>query len=103
MRRALFALITFLILANDAFAQHDSLATFEITSDTSIPDLLDRKYWQILPDKSNAFDIGSVVHSNSFQTDSSGAHGIDYAIHTFWIRYRLKNAMTQTVKVCLEN
>ena len=87
-------------------AQNSLLQAFEISSDTSVNLAVPVNYWQILKDKAGKLTINDVTRSTvseEFRPDDSKAEGLDYSVHYYWIRYRIKNVMSRPVNICLTN
>lgn len=105
MKNIFFRLCFLMLLTNETVAQNNVPPPYEFGSDTGVYVTLDEAYWQILGDKEEKWSPEQVRQSpvsDDFHVQDGNA-GVDYAIHVFWFRYRLKNAMTKPVDVVLLN
>ena len=82
-------------------------SVYEINSDTAVAIRLDDAYWQMLEDTEGKWTIDEVsrspiadkFHANT--TKTTGILSVDYSIHTYWMRYRFKNAMKHEVRIII--
>ncbi|MBS1573663.1 MAG: histidine kinase [Bacteroidetes bacterium] len=98
--------IIFIHLVFVARAQTTSFPVYEITSDTAALINLPKTYWQIAEDKNSKetfVSISSAAQNKNFHSDSSNIKGIDYSVHTFWVRYTLKNGLGKELSILLMN
>jgi signal transduction histidine kinase len=99
-------LIIFTLFFFKGFAQDQQPPAYLINNDTITYFEPGKEYWRILEDKNDAFTITQVSSSafeNKFHLNPKGRNVIDYSIHSFWIRYRLKNVTTQPFTICFLN
>ena len=105
MKRNILLLVLYFLMYVQSFAQSNLPSVYEIKSDTAKEQKLDSSYWQKLEDKDGKWGISDISKSplsEKFHTAGSKADGIDTNnIHTYWHRYRLKNAMSQDAKISL--
>jgi signal transduction histidine kinase len=79
---------------------------FEIKSDSAILVTLPEEFWQVMEDREGNWSVDRLIipgEGHKFHADSSRFTGIDYSIHTFWVRYRLKNMLNQPLSVAFSN
>ena len=92
-----FVLCTLLLKAN---AQNFLPPVYEINSETIVWELLPDSCFQILEDGKGKWTIEQVSALplvNQFHENTTQTNGINYAVHTFWLRFRLRNAMGRTI------
>ncbi len=102
MRKKIFHLILILLLFDQTIAQNNLPPVYEIKSDTGVYFTIDANYWQLLEDKEGNLTIkeaNQLPVSEKFHQSNQ----IDYRIHYYWFRYRLKNSMNKDVTICLPN
>ncbi|MBD0278565.1 MAG: hypothetical protein ICV81_11475, partial [Flavisolibacter sp.] len=95
----------FLLYTADALSQKNLPPVFEIDTDTAVYQLED-SFWQMLEDKTGNLTIDQVSTSpisDSFHINTTKQRGINYAIHTFWFRLRLKNNMIREANIVFPN
>ena len=93
-------------LLSETFAQNNLPIIYEIKADTLTYISLNAEYWQMLEDRAGKWEIEQVSHSpitEKFNGNPDRIINVDYKIHYYWLRYRLKNIMDKEVKVCLTN
>src|SRR6266542_508261 len=98
-------LTSFSIFSFSALAQNNLPPVYEILTDTGVYTNLPESYWQILEDKDGKLTFEQVSKfpvTEKFYANSV-INGIDYSIHTFWIRYRLKNIMNKEINIGFSN
>ena len=89
------------------FGQDNLPPVFEINADTTSDIRLDDSYWQMLEDREGKWTIDEVSRppiADKFHANTTKVNGIlevDYSIHTFWLRYRLRNNMTYPARIAL--
>ena len=91
----------------DIIAQNNLPPAYELNTDTAVAIRLGDNYWQMLEDREGLCTINDVsrppiadkFHANTTKTD--GMLGVDYSIHTFWLRYRFKNNMKQEARITI--
>ncbi|MBD0349615.1 MAG: hypothetical protein ICV65_00525, partial [Flavisolibacter sp.] len=91
----------FLLYTLDAWTQKNLPPVFEINTDSAVYQLED-SFWQMLEDKTGNLTIDQVSTSpisDSFHANTTKQRGINYAIHTFWFRLRLKNNMIREANI----
>src|SRR5262245_7610955 len=93
-----FLWLVLLFAAGDSFAQSSFPPAFEITSDTILYEELDGDHWQMLEDPTDALTLHEVSGSGLSSKFHDGRI-VDYSIHTFWVRFRLKNMMPREAKI----
>jgi signal transduction histidine kinase len=104
--KLLLLLLTTCLWCSEAKAQNSLPPAFEIKTDTSTYDTLSDRHWQILVDLAGSWGIEQVSKpplSDKFIANNTITNGLDYNIHVFWFRYRIKNLLTTDAKVCLTN
>jgi len=105
MKHLLYLLVFLLASFLNIDAQNILPKAYEITTDTikgrvNFPD----SCWQILQDSNSKWTIGQVSSSpiaNRFLKPSPENIKGEFAIHTFWFRYRLENNMDRDVIICI--
>ncbi len=106
MKKLLIAFLLFIYILPEALSQSSMPPAFEINSDSSTSVALTENYWQVMEDRQSNWSIERLNYpdgDNNFQTDYSGMNGIDYSVHTFWIRFSLKNKLNRSLSVALPN
>src|SRR4249920_1486764 len=100
MKKLFFIWLMLELSFSQALAQNNLPPAYEIQTDTAVSIRLDDAYWQMLEDPEGKWTIDEVnqspiaekFHANT--TKVNGILGVNYSIHTFWLRYRLRNNMT---------
>jgi signal transduction histidine kinase len=107
MKNTFFLLLLTLLSITNAFSQNNLPPVYEIRTDTAVTIRLDDYYWQMLEDTVGKWTIVEVNRppiATKFHANTTKLHGIlqiDYSIHTFWLRYRLKNGMKREVRIAI--
>jgi two-component system NtrC family sensor kinase len=89
-----------------ANAQNNLPPAYQIKTDTATYQNVADKYWQMLEDPSGKWEIMEVSKlplTAKFVPNYTRTNGVDYNIHFFWLRYRLKNTSDSIMNVCLTN
>ena len=100
----LLDLLLFSCVASISAAQNNLPPVFEIKTDTAFVNFLPPSYWQILGDKNGTLSLDQVSQSplaNSFRYYNSQANKNDFSIHSYWVRYVLRNEMDHDAKIFL--
>lgn len=61
---------------------------------------------EVLPDPSGRLSIDDLTrspHKDQFRVTSPLLGGLDYSIHTYWLRFRLSNPLGEEARICLGN
>ena len=106
MNTCFFRLWFLMLSFNEAIAQNNLPPAYELISDTGAYVTIDDAYWQFLEDKEGKWTTEDVIRSpitDAFRANDSKTNGVDYRVHVYWIRYRLKNTMNRPVDVVLLN
>lgn len=101
-----FGLCFLMLLFVETTAQNNLPPAYELKSDTGVYVPIDEKYWQMLEDHEGKWTAELVKQppiSNNFHANDTNVNGVDYRIHFYWLRYRLKNTMSRTVEIVLLN
>src|SRR4051794_23471507 len=97
----------FLQIANIGVTQSYLPAVYTINNDTASDYSLDASYTQLLEDSSGNLTIEQVSQlpplSNGFKDNETATKGIDYTIHTYWLRFRIRNALNHDVTLYMAN
>ncbi len=96
----LFCFFTFIYIK----AQSNLPPVYEIKSDIVDRLLIDTGHWQLLKDKEEKWTIDDVRKpplSEKFHNITAPIKRVENEVHTYWIRYRLKNAMIKEAKITL--
>ena len=96
MNTCFFRLWFLMLSFNEAIAQNNLPPAYELISDTGAYVTIDDAYWQFLEDKEGKWTTEDVIRSpitDAFRANDSKTNGVDYRVHVYWIRYRLKNTM----------
>src|SRR5438067_1859552 len=83
------------LYANPAFPP-----AIQISNDTMGFTVIDEAYWQKLNDSNGTWtirDVSSTALYGSWHQNIKDKGGIGRVVHTYWLRYRLKNAMDRQV------
>ncbi len=99
-KKVLFWLVC-LFLSVHSLAQTPLPPVYEVKNDSAESQQLYHDYWQILEDKSGKLTIeqvSSLPVQNQFH-DSTSA--IDSTVNTYWLRYRIRNAMKREARISL--
>jgi len=105
--RKLFGLLLFVCFPSMAFTQNLLPPVYEINADTASDIRLDDSCWQMLEDPEGKWTIDEVNHppiADKFHANTTKVDGIlevDYSIHTFWLRYRLRNNMMHPTRITM--
>ncbi|HVV56359.1 MAG TPA: ATP-binding protein [Mucilaginibacter sp.] len=97
-------LILFVLSLPVVKAQDKWPPVYEIKSDTAAQQDIDDKYWQLLEDPGGKLTINQVsspAYNDKFHSNTTRANGCDYAIDTYWLRYRFRNTLSHTVKLTI--
>jgi len=101
----IFSLILFSVfLASNADAQNNLPPVYQITTDTTLFDTLENKYWQLLEDKDGRYSFDEITKprlSNEFHFNKEKTLWRNYNVHGYWIRFTLKNIMDHPAEICL--
>jgi two-component system, NtrC family, sensor kinase len=106
MNRLIIIFIFLWFCAFKAIGQNNLPRTFEITTDTTEWIVLPDSAWQVLYDREGKWGIEQVSQSpikDKFSSNSTRINGVDYTLHFFWLRYRIKNTLKREIKICLTN
>ncbi|TKK66190.1 GHKL domain-containing protein [Ilyomonas limi] len=79
---------------------------FEINNDKGAPFQLHVAYTQLLEDGSDTLsieDVSAGAFSDRFHPNQTVAHGIDYQIHTYWLRFQIKNTLNHDITLFVAN
>ncbi len=106
MRKMVFCFPFFLLLLTVTMAQNNFPPAYEVNSDIPIYATIDHNYWQICEDEEGKWTIGDVMKlaiAAKFHSGYTNLNGVDYSIHFYWFRYRIRNVINKEVKICLTN
>ncbi len=106
MNRLITISISFCFSAFNAICQNNLPRAFEITNDTTEWMVLPDTAWQVLYDREGKWGIEQVSQStikDKFESNAAKIRQVDYTIHFFWLRYRIKNMMNREIRICLTN
>src|SRR4249919_829086 len=98
-----FLLFSWLFVFAHAYAQNNLPPVYEITTDTAIT-IIPEKFWQILEDKKGDLSFEQVSRSpvsDHFHYNTVNNLHFDHSIHSYWLRFILKNTTDHTVKICV--
>ena len=102
-------ILTFLIVVLAecvSFGQTVLPPVFEIKSDTVLGVSIDTTYYRMLGDKEGKYTIGDVTTlplSDKFHYLNEKSGPIDAMANVYWLRYRLKNAMSCEARISLNS
>jgi two-component system, NtrC family, sensor kinase len=99
-------LFFFLQITNIGSAQSHLPAVYIINNDTAVNFLIDVSYTQLLEDTSGNLTIQQISQqplSNRFHENETAIKGIDYTIHTYWLRFRIQNSLNRDVTLYMSN
>jgi two-component system, NtrC family, sensor kinase len=105
--RFLYVLLFFAFSAEVVIGQQNLPPVYEIKNDTASFVQLKDIYWQMLEDPEGSWTIDEVsrqpltgkFHINT--TKPNEILAVNYAINTFWMRYRLKNSMMHEARITI--
>ncbi len=106
MKKTFILLCSLLFLFIKTKAQNNLPPVYEIKSDTAFEQDLDSAYWQVLEDKTGTLKIDEVSNqplAGKFQGITAKIKSLDTSIHTYWFRYRLKNATDKEINIALDS
>ncbi len=106
MKKTFILLCSLLFLFIKTKAQNNLPPVYEIKSDTAFEQDLDSAYWQVLEDKPGTLKIDEVSNqplAGKFEGIASKIKSLDTTIHTYWFRYRLKNATDTEINIALDS
>ena len=90
------------LIVNFTNAQNNLPSFFEIKTDTATYTTLPDSCWKMLEDKKNKLSFEEIRNfpiANQFHYNNTKNNELNYSINTYWFLYRLKNAMSQPVKL----
>ena len=102
LKKQLTFLCLFLIPFLKTIAQNDAVPVFRITTDTIPYFPLRIDSLQVLEDNAGKLTFDQVSQEpiinrfHAFKDD-----GFNFSVHTYWFRFRLKNAMDHDAKICI--
>ncbi|HEX6848941.1 MAG TPA: ATP-binding protein [Chitinophagaceae bacterium] len=91
-------LLLALLIGFRSVAQESLPPVYEIKSDTAFEQVLDNVYWQVLEDRTGKLKIEQVT---TIPFQNSRDSKIDTTLHTYWLRYRLRNTLSNEINISL--
>ena len=87
-------------------AQSDQPTVYALTSDTASSYTIESSLTQLLEDPKNQWTIDEVCQqplTNNFHTNETKEKGINYRIHTYWLRFIIRNDLDHAVTLYFNN
>jgi two-component system NtrC family sensor kinase len=104
MKKVLLIGLVALISFVKTIAQNNFPPAYEIKTDTAVNISLDDAYWQMLEDRAGELTFDQVSQSplsEKFHPNNTKEKGIDFSIQTYWVRYKLRNSMTNEARITM--
>jgi two-component system, NtrC family, sensor kinase len=102
LKKLLILFFPLFLFISEIHGQANMPPVYEIASDTTFSTEIPIGYWKMLEDKQGKLVLDQVIKSpvaDDFHFNQSKDNQFNYAVHTYWFCYRLRNAMNYNAEI----
>ena len=102
MKKHFIPIVSLCLFIIQASGQTNLPPIYEILTDTALSTEIPAGYWKMLEDKEGKLTFQQVIQppvAEKFHFNPSKNNDFDFAIHTYWFCYRLRNTMNREFEI----